>query len=78
MSFNFIPLYAMCIQKMKNILKRRSRVMDKKIIEKLEEEYIRYIKANSCCEDVDDGFIFAGGTTWEGITYSDYSDYSDR
>lgn len=52
--------------------------MDKKIIEKLEEEYIRYIKANSCCEDVDDGFIFAGGTTWEGITYSDYSDYSDR
>ena len=51
--------------------------MDKKIIEKLEEEYIRYIKANSCCEDVDDGFIFWGDDP-NGPTYLDYLDYSNR
>ena len=55
--------------------------MDKMIIEKLEEEYIRYIKTIRCCEDVDENFIFAGttddgyGNEYEG--YDDYSDYSD-
>lgn len=55
--------------------------VDKMIIEKLEEEYIRYIKTIRCCEDVDENFIFAGttddgyGNEYEG--YDDYSDYSD-
>lgn len=46
--------------------------MNKKSIQKLEEEYLEYIKANSCCEKIDNNFIFVGE-----VPYSDYLDYSN-